>query len=417
MLASTPAIQAEVYRTLGRSYQELGEFEKAARMLDWSIKINQLVFGERSAEAAQVLHDLGILDIDRGRFADAEAALQHAFHLREQLADDSALATATSALGRLAYERGDAKRAIELLSTAMETQSKIRPNSAELAASFGGLSEAYLHLGDYPKADLYGQKAMALHTHFFGELHPSVAEDLGNLGNVQTQWSHYDKAETYFRRSFEIYRKYYGEEHPRAVVMLGYVAQSLMYQERNVEAEKLFLKVLAATEQIYGKTHQKVALALVGLSSVHLRLGQSTAAIAENSRALDIYRSTFGEEHEYTVIALANLATVYLEARQYAKAETLTRKAVMLFSKIQSPTHMNTGIARMKLGRALLGQRKYREAEEETRTSYEILTRLTAPTNGFIQADRSDLVKEYNALGERQKAAHYRLELAANEQR
>jgi serine/threonine-protein kinase len=199
--------------------------------------------------------------------------------------------------------------------------------------------------------------------------------------------------------------------------MLGYVAQSLMYQERNVEAEKLFLKVLAATEQIYGKTHQKVALALVGLSSVHLRLGQSTAAIAENSRALDIYRSTFGEEHEYTVIALANLATVYLEARQYAKAETLTRKAVMLFSKIQSPTHMNTGIARMKLGRALLGQRKYREAEEETRTSYEILTRLTAPTNGFIQADRSDLVKEYNALGERQKAAHYRLELAANEQR
>ncbi len=66
------------------------------------------------------------------------------------------------------------------------------------------------------------------------------------------------------------------------------------------------------------------------------------------------------------------------------------------------------------MGRALLGLRRYREAENETRTSYEILTKLTVPANNWIQADRRDLVKEYTAMGERQRAVRYQAELTAN---
>jgi serine/threonine-protein kinase len=86
-----------------------------------------------------------------------------------------------------------------------------------------------------------------------------------------------------------------------------------------------------------------------------------------------------------------------------------------MFTETQSAGHVNTGIARIKLGRSLLRQRRYREAEVESRAGYDILIKQIAPGATWLVSARKDLVEEYDALKQPDKAHEFRIELAAVE--
>ena len=74
-----------------------------------------------------------------------------------------------------------------------------------------------------------------------------------------------------------------------------------------------------------------------------------------------------------------------------------------------------TGIARVKLGRALLRQRRHTEAEREILAGYDVLVKQTKAPVSWLEAARKDLVEVYEALGQPEKVARYRAELAASE--
>ncbi len=61
--------------------------------------------------------------------------------------------------------------------------------------------------------------------------------------------------------------------------------------------------------------------------------------------------------------------------------------------------------------RALTGEKRYAEAERETLAGYNILLKQTSPTVSWLQSARKDLVTIYQALGQTDKAAHFRAEL------
>jgi hypothetical protein len=78
-----------------------------------------------------------------------------------------------------------------------------------------------------------------------------------------------------------------------------------------------------------------------------------------------------------------------------------------------SADHLNTGIARIKLGRALARQHRYADAESESSAGHAILRKQKSPTVSWLQNGRKDLVEEYEALHEPDKAQKFRTELAA----
>ncbi len=69
-------------------------------------------------------------------------------------------------------------------------------------------------------------------------------------------------------------------------------------------------------------------------------------------------------------------------------------------------------IARIKLGRALIPQHRYADAEVESLAGYGILMKQTNPPANWLQNSRKDLVEEYGALHEPEKAAKFQAELA-----
>jgi len=128
---------------------------------------------------------------------------------------------------------------------------------------------------------------------------------------------------------------------------------------------------------------------------------------------LAIYHKAYGDNHYLVGIATSNLANTYTDAKQFTVAEPLFRKAVAVFTRAQGPQSMNTGIARIKLGRTLLGLHRHRDALAETLAGYQIVSKQAAPTNRFLTVARKDLVKEYEAMGEAQKAEPFSKQLAS----
>jgi serine/threonine-protein kinase len=174
-------------------------------------------------------------------------------------------------------------------------------------------------------------------------------------------------------------------------------------------------QALAIRERVFGSAHPNVASVVNELGNIAYQRDHYDEAIAYFQRNLDIYRAIYGDKHYLIALAISNLATAIAAKKDYPRAEQLYREAVRRYTDAQGPNHTNTGIARMKLGHVLLRERRFAEAQVETQAGYDILVNQTSPGLSFLKSARKDLVAEWDTLGQPEKAARYRAELAAAE--
>ena len=60
-LAGEPEVKAEMLSVMGRTYQRLGEYDKARPLLEEALSSRRRVFGPEHEQVAEILNDLGVL--------------------------------------------------------------------------------------------------------------------------------------------------------------------------------------------------------------------------------------------------------------------------------------------------------------------------------------------------------------------
>jgi eukaryotic-like serine/threonine-protein kinase len=416
-LNTDPAVQAELYQTLGSVYEALGKLDRADALLQSGLEQRKRIFGPDSREVAETLLHLGVLRSDQDRLADAEGLIREALAMdkRHLALDDPAVARAMTALGRVLARRGNYDEAIALLNDAVRLQSAKGGVKTDLLASLSQLAVAQHYLGHYALSDSLNRRVLALDQQLHGDHHPSVADDFMNLGNVQNQLGNYQEAERYFRQAVEIHQSWYGRDNSTTADMMTYIAQALVNQGRYDAAESFVNESLPILEHNYPTgLHQRIALALSIKGAIAVHRGKLEDAENDYRRMAEIYRSLYGDAHQFTAVALSNLAGVYLKKGQYVRAETLLRDVVQRFNQALPAGHVNIGIAQIRLGRALAGEKRYPEAVVESLAGYSILTKQASPSAKWLQEARQDLAGIYDALKEPQNASKFRAEITAN---
>ena len=414
-LDGEPAVQAELYETLGSIYQKLGKLDRADSLLRAALDQRRSLFGSDDAEVAKSLVALGRLRVDQADYKEAERLIREGLAIseRHRPPGDPAIASATLALGQVLEESGKYDEGIKVLEQAVRLRGMAPAQpTTELAASLRELANTHFYAGHLAVADSLDRLVLALTRKLNGERHPLVAEDLINLGAVQHEWGHYQEAERYYREALDITQAFYGRDHYKTAAGLTVLGRALIFQKRYDDAMPLFQRALAIRERVFGKVHPQVASTLNEMGGIALAREKFGEAEALASRVLAIYRTVYSGKHNLIGTALANLASVYMAQHQYARAEPVLREAIGVFTETQGAAHLNTGIARIKLGRTLLRQRRYAEAARETLAGYQILTKQTDPGVSWLVAARKDLVAAYDSLGQAEKAAQFRAELA-----
>jgi len=411
-LTADPAVQAELYETLGTVTQNLGKFDQADKLLQSSLNQRRTLFGADSLEAADSLVALGMLRISQAKYDEAEQFVRQGLEIRKKKLPPNhpALAKATFALGKVQEGKGSYQEAIQSLEDAVRMQSIPGGISADLSSSLTELANCYFYTGNYAMSEALNQRILAMDRQLYGERHPTIADDLINLGALQDESGHYDAAERYYRDALDIIQSFYGKDHPEtasAYTMLGRVMVSAGEVD---EAKGLLEQALTIQEKVYGEAHPRVASILGDLGRVDLKQGKYDEAETQFLRMEDIYRKVYGDKHYYIAVAMSNLGTVYTDKKEYARAEQILRETVRRYIEALSPDHQYTGIARIKLGHVLLLQRRYEDAESESRAGYEIVKQAGgSPT--WMKPATEDLIAEYTALHQPEKAAAFKAEV------
>jgi serine/threonine-protein kinase len=410
-----PAIQAELYQTLGTVYERLGNYERADALLRASLDRRRELLGPNHADVADSLVSLGLLRVAQARLDDAEQLVRKGYdRARATLPPTHPIvANATVALGKVLSERGAYDRAIPILEDATRLYATDGPPTSDLASALGQLADAHYYAGHLDTSDAINRRVIEMDRTLHGPRHPSVAQDLINLGATEMDRGHWAEAGRYRTDALDIIRAWYGEDHPETASVMALVAQALVAQGSYDEATDLLRRALATHERAYGPIHPRVAIALNELASVALRRGDYDEAQRDFERSLAIQRAVYPGGHQRVGITLSNLASVHLARKDFARAETLFREAVDILVRAVGEDDTNTGIAHIKLGRALVRQARYADAEPTIVAGYTTLKKHMSPTVTWLQSAREDLAVVYDRLGQPDKARAFREEHAA----
>ena len=412
ILNSDPKVQAELYENLGGIYQKLGKFEQADSLLSAALEQHKSLFGADSPEVAESLTALGLLRSDQAHLEEAEqlAGQGLAMDKRHLPPNHPAIAKATLAFGKVLAQRGSYDQAIDVLNQAVRLQSAPGVAPADLATSLSALADAHYSAGHYDVCKSLYTRVLEMRRQIYGARHPLVADDLGSMAAAQRDLGYYGEAEGLDRQALDIAQSYYGNEHPKTAGFLTALGESLSYQKKFDEAVSALDQALAIQERVYGPVHPSVAETLNELGNVASMRDRFDEARVRFQRSVDIYRTVYGDHHYLVAIALSNVADTYLHKQDYPGAEQLFRDVVRRFKETLPADNVNLAIAHIKLGRTLLRQNRYQDAEPETLAGYEILSKQSSPSTSFIRAARKDLVADYEALDQPQKAARFRAE-------
>jgi serine/threonine-protein kinase len=414
-LNAEPAVQADLYQTLGNIYQKLGKLDQADPLLRSSLERRKSIAGTDSHDVADSLVALGLLRLDQAQVAEAEHLVREglAMNRRRLPLKDPSVAKAEFALGRVLEDRGAYDEAIKTLEDTVRTQSAEPGVTTDLSDSITALADAHYYLGHLAIADSLNRRALAMDRQLYGEIHPRVADELFNLGEIQHDQGHDADAEQYYRRALGIKQSWYGRDHPGTALAMAAVGQALVYQGRYDEASGLLQEALAIQERVFGKVHPQVAMGLNTLGLLEIRRGHLSDAEKDFTRMADINRVVYDDRHYLVGIALLNLGTVYLEEKNSARAEQAYRDALSRFIEKLPPGHPSTAIAQVRLGHTLVLERRYKEAESHLLAGYEVLMKQPSPQTIRIQDARKDLVTVYEALNQPDQARKFQAELAA----
>ena len=415
ILDGEPAIQAQLFETLGSLYLELGKHGPADTLLRASLAQRQALFGGEHIDVAQSLIALGMLRNAEAEYDSAEALVKRGLEMTRRLrsSSDPALGKATASLGQVLEERGDYDRAIEVLEEGVRLQSQSGEVTRELAANLTELANANFYAGNFAVSDTINKRVLAIDRRLFGPRHPNVANDLINLGAIQFEFGNFEGAEKYYREGLEITRPWFGNDHPRTAANLTMLGRALVSQKKLDEGSTVLTEALAINERAYGPVHPRVASALNELGRVAQQQGRLDDAEASFRRMAQIYRIVHKDKHYVIGVALSNLAGVFKDRKQYTASADLFRDVLRRYADELAADHQLVGIARVRLGEVLLLDRKLNDAERELLGGYQILAKQSTPPPVWMERARQSLVSVYDSLDKRDLSAKYLAELDA----
>jgi serine/threonine-protein kinase len=413
-LTLEPAIQAELYGTLGSIYQKLGNLSRADTLLRLALAQRVRLFPDGNREVTDSRVALALLRVDQAQLEQAQQLVDSALAAgrRKLPAGHPAIAHATFALAVVLTARGKYDRAITTseLATKLYTPADGKP-TAEWAEALGQLADDEFYAGHYDASDSVNLRVLTMYRELYGERHPLVAGVLINLGASEFQRGKYADAERYDRQGLTLMEAFYGREHHETAYALTMLGRALVAEQKFAEGVPVLERALAIKQRVYGPDHPSVASTLNELGHTALNRGKLDEAEGHFRRMLEIYRKVYSEKHQLYGIAMSNLGSVYFERKDYAEAEQLFRQVVAIFTEAQGPEHLNTGIARIKLGRALVQEHRFAQAALESYAGYQIVSKLADPGVSWLKNARKDLVLAYDSLRQPEKAARFRAEL------
>lgn len=378
--ADSPAgeVRAHFASIMGRTYQRLGDYPAARRLLEDALDSGSL----DAAQRTEVLLELADNHHLAGRFEAAEAAY------REQLltvSSDADRARALAGLARTLAQTGRPGEAVELLDESIGlTRADLSVAPWRLAQRLNDAGSAWFRLGEYDRSttlltealsirrkidqaepDQPGSpatatllnnlglihylagfpdrarpaltEALAMRRELLGSNHPDLAQTLTNLGLMEKDYGDLAAASAMLAEALEIRRTALEPDHYRIGQAMLNLAIALRDSHDHESAEDLFGQALTRLTSRLGAEHPQVAVVYTELGQLLLDTDRHGKAEVAFRKSLAIRRATLGKEHPHLAWSLLGLGRSLMASGRREEALPFLREAVAIRQKVLPP--------------------------------------------------------------------------------
>ncbi len=347
-----PLAEARIRRTIGKTYQMIGQYEAAVDPLASALTIQRAELGENDRATLTTTRDLARLRYLMGDLDGAQVLLDALIPtLRAQGDAHELLALSLETMGSVHRRRSEIPQAVAILEESLTLFEEHVKRDGPVARVKGELGAALMRMARYERAETLLREAIEQATREHGPESAYVAGQLSNLAIVLNRSGRPVEAEPVYEQALRIQQKLHGPEHPAAVSTLMNICMLRVDTRRYEEALELLDEAIAGAEAAHGETSFQVAIALGTKSSAMVGLNRLEEGYALSERALAIFRTVFGEQHEYIGTQLINLSNLEIKMERYAEAEKNLLAAKEVYAETVGVKHPWNGIVLEKLAR------------------------------------------------------------------
>jgi len=276
---------------LGEAYYSQGEVAKANENLEQALGLANDDDNLASLNAT-ALHELGIIQLNQGRFQDAIALFQQSLNIARHIGDVQAEAATLNGLASIHIQQGKIEQAIALFQQSLKLQQRIGNVQGE-AATLSNLAGTYVYKGEIEQAITLFEQSLKFHQRL-GNVQAEAAT-LHQLAYIHAHQGDIETAITLYQQSLNLTR-FIGDVQGEAAT-LNNLADIYAQREEIEEAIALFQQSLDLTQRIGNVQNQAVTLAMLGQLLADKK-GEVETALNYLQQALDILQRLQSPEAE-----------------------------------------------------------------------------------------------------------------------
>lgn len=247
-------------------------------------------------------------------------------------------------------ERGQYRQAEALLERALalceQVQGTEHLDTAALLSSLQYLS--YLQ-GRYEQAELLARRALEIRRQGLGLHHVATAEAHNDLAFVSMAQGKYEQAEPLYQHALLVLEQVLGHQHPDVAAIYNNLGELSQAQGNAEQAERFFQQALLIIEQVVGFEHPDVAISQTCLAYLYMEQGKYEQAESLHYKALTVFMQTVGPNHPYTGRVLNNLGELYQAQHKYEQAESFYQQALVIYEQTLHQQHAHARQTRNNL--------------------------------------------------------------------
>jgi len=373
-------VRARFASIMGRTYQRLGDYPTARRLLEEAAASNAL----DPAQRVEVLLELADNHYLAGRFEAAETVYREQL---ESAASDPVRARALAGLARTLSQTGRPGEAVELLDRSIAL-TRADPSVAawRLAQRLNDAGSARFRLGQYDQATAMLEEALAVRRRLDGDApghagSPATATLLNNLGLMHYLGGFPDRARPALDEALELRRNLLADDHPDLAQTLTNFGL-LEKDYGDIETAVVMLgEALDVRRAALAPDHYRIGQAMLNLAIALRDSGQHEPAEPLFDQALARLAERLGAGHPQVAVAYTELGQLFLETKRHAEAEVAFRESLTIRRAALSEGHPHLAWSLLGLGRSLAATGRRDEALPMLREAVEIRQRVLPPEN------------------------------------
>ncbi len=378
-LKNQPEIETAIRSTLGNTYVNLGEYDKAKPFLDKALEINTSLYGKASKETATSIHDLALYFDWIGEYKTADSLYGESINIFRKVL----------------------KEPTKIFADALNNHAIIKMN-----------------LSQNKKAEKLYLEAIKNSIKTYGEKDRNTAVMMNNIAINYMDVGRLDDAEKYYKKSLKIILEVLGANRPEAGSAYNNMARLYMYKSEFDSAEVYLKKSYNLKYKLKGKDHPDVGLALSNLGVLQVKRKDFAKAEKYFLSAIKQYRKTYNPIHPQIAISQNWLGKVYREENKLKLSEDYFRKSLKTRLIKLPENNWEVWETKGELGISLLKQKKYSEAEMFLIGTLKFYKKERKTDKNNIEKFTKYLTILYNETGDTSKAKLYQSELEElNQQR